>query len=162
MPEQDTPDNVLIAPLETLTAPSFFTRYTGKTLGTAKTGASRRTAKNRKREERKRAKGRKGTIYEEEYLIRSVGRLIERLNQQQPDAVRLLEGLLRRQKREQALQIQRNWLELLDYIREHLEEIHAMSDRDRERLDDDGNVYLMDPIVAPTVPSFPVKAMLDY
>lgn len=162
MPEQDTADNVLIAPSETSTTPSFFTRYTGKTLGTAKTGALRKTAKNRKREERKRAKGRKGTIYEEEYLIRSVGRLIERLEQQQPDASNLIEGLLRRHQRERAVQIQHNWVELVAFITDNIEEIHNMSDRDRERLDDDGNVYLIDPIPVPSVPKFPVKAMLDF
>ncbi|KAJ5703713.1 hypothetical protein N7493_010851 [Penicillium malachiteum] len=52
----------------------MFTRYTGKT------SSSRHTSKTRRREERKRAKGKKGTVYEEEYLVNSVRRLMERVN----------------------------------------------------------------------------------
>jgi elongator complex protein 1 len=158
----DTPDNVSVAASETSTTPSFFTRYTGKTSGTAKTGASRRTSKNRKREERKKAKGRKGTIYEEEYLIRSVGRLLERLDQTQPDAIRLIEGLIRRSMKEQAYQLQKNWIELLDFLRENINEIHNMSERDRERIDDNGEVYLIPEIPVPTITDFPKKNILDF
>ncbi|EGW35680.1 uncharacterized protein SPAPADRAFT_147183 [Spathaspora passalidarum NRRL Y-27907] len=158
----DTPDDVSIAASETSTTPSFFTRYTGKTSGTAKTGASRRTTKNRKREERKRAKGRKGTIYEEEYLIKSVGRLVERLDQTEPDAVLLIEGLIRRGKKQQALEIQRRWGELVSFIRENIDEIHDMSERDRERVDDNGVVYLIDIIPKPVIKDFPKVRMLDY
>lgn len=160
--DSDAPDNVSVAASETSTTPSFFTRYTGKTSGTAKTGASRRTAKNKKREERKKAKGRKGTIYEEEYLISSVGRLLERLDQTTPDAIRLIEGLIRRQRKEQAIQIQKNWVELIEFIKENIVEIHSMSDRDRERFDDDGNMYLIPEIPVPTIKEFPLKNILDY
>lgn len=160
--ELDAPDNVSVAASETSTTPSFFTRYTGKTAGTAKTGASRRTAKNRKREERKRAKGRKGTVYEEEYLIKSVGRLLERLDQTQPDALRLIEGLVRRQMKEQAYQIQKNWTDLIALIKENIVEIHTMSERDRERIDDNGEVYLIPEIPVPEIKEFPRVALLDY
>lgn len=158
----DTPDNLSVAASETSTTPSFFTRYTGKTAGTAKTGASRRTAKNKKREERKRAKGRKGTIYEEEYLIKSVGRLLERLDQTQSDALKLIEGLLRRHMKEQAYQIQKNWCELIDFIKENIDEIHNMSEKDRERIDDNGEIYLIDEIPKPKVSEFPKFNILDY
>ncbi|EAZ63697.2 RNA polymerase II Elongator subunit [Scheffersomyces stipitis CBS 6054] len=160
--ELDTPDNVSVAASETSTTPSFFTRYTGKTSGTAKTGASRRTTKNKKREERKRAKGRKGTIYEEEYLIKSVGRLLERLEQTEPDAIRLIEGLIRRHMKEKAYQIQKNWSELIDFITENVVEIHNMSEKDRERIDDNGEVYLIPEIPVPTIREFPKKNILDY
>lgn len=158
----ETPDNVSVAASETSTAPSFFTKYTGKTSGTAKTGASRRTAKNRKREERKRAKGRKGTIYEEEYLIKSVGRLVERLDQTQADALSLIEGLIRRHMILQAYQIQNNWIELTDFLKDHIKEIHNMSERDRERIDDNGEVYLIDEIPPPKIKDFPKVDILDY
>lgn len=161
-PEADTPDNVSVAASETSTAPSFFTRYTGKTSGTAKTGASRKTAKNKKREERKRAKGRKGTIYEEEYLIRSVGRLVERLELTLDDGARLVEGLLRRRRKEQAYQIQQKWLDLEQFIRENLDEVHKMDVRDRERVDENGAVYLIDEISVPTLRGFKRVPMLDY
>ncbi|KAI3405514.2 ELP1 [Candida oxycetoniae] len=158
----DTPDNVSIVASETSTAASFFTRYTGKTGGTAKTGASRRTSKNRKREERKKAKGRKGTIYEEEYLIRSVGRLLERLDTTEPDAVRLIEALIRRQSREQAFQIQKNWCELITFIKENIDEIHNMSEKDRERIDDNGEIYLIEEIPKPVIREFSKFSILDY
>lgn len=160
--DMDTPDNVSVAASETSTTPSFFTKYTGKTSGTAKTGASRKTAKNKKREERKRAKGRKGTIYEEEYLIRSVGRLIERLDQTVADAVKLNEGLIRRGKIQQAYQIQHNWVALVEFIKENIVEIHNMSERDRERVDDNGEVYLMEEIPVPKISEFPKNDVLDY
>ena len=56
----DTPDNVSVAPTDTSTAGghrSLFTRYTG---------TSRVTSKTRRKEERKRARGKEGTVYEEE------------------------------------------------------------------------------------------------
>lgn len=158
----DTPDNVSVAASETSTTPSFFTKYTGKTAGTAKTGASRKTSKNRKREERKRAKGRKGTVYEEEYLIKSVGRLIERLDQTESDAVALIQGLIRRTKIHQAYQLQQNWIVLVDFLKENIVEIHNMSERDRERLDDDGNVYLIEEIPVPNIRDFKKFEILDF
>lgn len=160
--DMDTPDNVSVAASETSTTPSFFTRYTGKTAGTAKTGASRKTTKNRKREERKRAKGRKGTIYEEEYLIKSVGRLLERLDLTQADAGSLIEGLIRRKRMQQAYQIQHNWTELITILRENIAEIHNMSEKDRERVDDNGDVYLIDEIPIPEIKDFSKKEILDY
>lgn len=160
--DEDTPDNVSVAASETSTTPSFFTKYTGKTSGTAKTGASRRTSKNRKREERKRAKGRKGTIYEEEYLIKSVGRLIERLDQTEADGLRLLEALVRRGKLQQAHQIQQNWTVVNQFLRDNIQEIHNMSERDRERIDDNGDVYLIDEIPVPTIKAAPKLDILDF
>lgn len=160
--DMDTPDNVSVAASETSTTPSFFTRYTGKTAGTAKTGASRKTSKNRKREERKRAKGRKGTIYEEEYLIKSVGRLVERLDQTRSDALGLIEGLVRRQKRAQAYQLQQNWQALTKFLRENIAEIHNMSEKDRERLDENGEVYLIDEIPVPVIHDGPQLEILDF
>jgi elongator complex protein 1 len=158
----DGADNVLIAASETSTTPSFFTRYTGKTSGTAQTGALRKTSKNRKREERKRAKGRKGTIYEEEYLIKSVGRLVERLDTTAGEAVRLIEALVRRRRLEQARQLQRSWADLTRFLQQHMAEIHDMSERDRQRLDDNGEVYMIDAIAAPPVRPLAVRAILDY
>lgn len=158
----DTPDNVSIAPSETSTKESFFTRYTGKTAGTAQTGASRRTAKNKRREERKKARGKKGTIYEEEYLIQSVGRMIERIERTEPEALRLIEGLIRRSKMEQALLIQRNFNDLITLLKENVVEIYNMDVKDRERVDDRGIVYLIDEIPVPKIKDFDAKDILDY
>ncbi|KAF2399320.1 IkappaB kinase complex, IKAP component [Trichodelitschia bisporula] len=99
----DFPDNVSLAPTDASTSGgTFLTRYTGKTGGTAGTGVSRRTSKNRRREERKRARGKKGSVYEEEYLIKSIGRLVERVNAVNGEVGRLVEGLVRRGMRERA------------------------------------------------------------
>lgn len=160
--ETEQADDVSIAASETSTKESFFTRYTGKTSGTAKTGASRRTAKNKRREERKRARGKKGTIYEEEYLVKSIGRLIDRLEQAQPDGLKLIEGLMRRNMREQAYQIQKTFVEVLDLINENLTEIYTISEKDRERIDEDGQVYLLPEIPIPEIKPFPKRNIVDF
>ncbi|KAK2593965.1 putative elongator complex protein 1 [Conoideocrella luteorostrata] len=101
----DIPDDVSIAASSRIsTSASLFTRYTGKagSVGTAGTGVSRATSKNRKREEKKRARGRKGTVYEEEYLINSVRRLIERVSGTKPEVERLVFALVRRGMAERA------------------------------------------------------------
>ncbi|KAI8634173.1 elongator complex protein [Xylariaceae sp. FL1651] len=98
----DLPDDVSVAASSRLTTggASLFTRYTGKngngSVGTLGTGVSRATSKNRKREEKKRARGRKGTVYEEEYLVNSVRRLVDRVEATRPDLDRLVDGLVRR------------------------------------------------------------------
>lgn len=102
----DIPDNVSLAPTDTSTSGgTFLTRYTNRT-GTVNTQTTRKTSKNRRREERKRARGKKGTIYEEEYLVASIGRLIERVNSVGEEVHRLVEGLVRRGMRERALAVQ--------------------------------------------------------
>ncbi|CAD6505212.1 BgTH12-00706 [Blumeria graminis f. sp. triticale] len=105
----DLPDDISIAASSRLsTNCSLFTRYTGKdgSVGTCGTGVSRATSKNRKREERKRARGKKGSVYEQEYLVQSVKRLIERVESNRGDIGRLVEGLIRRKMLEQARAIE--------------------------------------------------------
>jgi elongator complex protein 1 len=92
---------------------SLFTRYTGRgsqgqSIGTAGTGVSRATSKNRRREERKRARGKKGSVYEEEYLVASVGRLVEKVEGVRGEIGRLVEGLVRRGMWERARAIEGN------------------------------------------------------
>lgn len=103
----NVPDNVSLAPTDASTAggQSLFTRYGNKSIkfgGTVASNASRKTSKTRRREERKRARGKKGSVYEDEYLVNSVGRLIERVNGVQDEVRRLVEGMLRRGMRERA------------------------------------------------------------
>ncbi|CAH1762567.1 10141_t:CDS:10, partial [Entrophospora sp. SA101] len=63
---------------------SGFSRYTQSiTQLSVNTNKSGKSAKSRRRAERKRARGKKGSIYEEEYLIDSLKRLIERFNNTQ-------------------------------------------------------------------------------
>jgi elongator complex protein 1 len=103
----DIPDNVSLAPTDASTqgGQSLFTRYgsnASKFGGTVASNVSRRTSKTKRREERKRARGKKGSVYEEEYLVASVGRLIERVNGLHEEVGRLVQGLFRRGMREQA------------------------------------------------------------
>lgn len=101
----DIPDDISIAASSRVsTSASLFTRYTGKagSVGTAGTGVSRATSKNRRREEKKRARGRKGTVYEEEYLVNSVRRLVERVVAAKPEVERLVFALVRRGMAERA------------------------------------------------------------
>ena len=101
----DVPDDVSVAASSRLTTgASLFTRYTGKdgSIGTAGTGVSRATSKNRRREEKKRARGRKGTVYEEEYLVNSTRRLVERVVATREEVERLVFALVRRGMAERA------------------------------------------------------------
>ncbi|PFH59984.1 hypothetical protein XA68_11598 [Ophiocordyceps unilateralis] len=96
------PDDVSVTASSRLsTSASLFTRYTG-TVGTVGTGVSRATSKNRRREEKKRARGRKGTVYEEEYLVNSVRRLVERVGTAAAEVERLVFALVRRGMAERA------------------------------------------------------------
>ena len=98
----DIPDNVSLATTDASTmGGTLLTRYTNRT-GTVGTNATRRTSKNRRKEDRKRARGKKGSVYEEEYLINSVGRLIDRINSVNEQVERLVVGLMRRGMRERA------------------------------------------------------------
>lgn len=103
----DIPDNVSLAPTDATTqgGQSLFTRYgsnASKFGGTVASNVSRKTSKTKRREERKRARGKKGSVYEEEYLIASVQRLIQRVNGVHDEVGRLVSGLLRRGLRDQA------------------------------------------------------------
>ena len=112
---EDVPDNISLVPSETSVASeTLLTRYTGRSTGTVATGTSRRTSKNRRREERKRARGKKGSVYEEEYLVNSISRLIERVNATIEDLQRTVETLCRRGMWERARALQSGFLELLN------------------------------------------------
>lgn len=118
------PDTISVAPTDaSTTGGTFLTRYTGKTTGTALTGATRRTSKNRRREERKRARGKKGTIYEEEYLVRSLGRLIDRVESVKGEVERLIEGMVRRGMRERAVVVQNGMKEVGVILKEVIQEV---------------------------------------
>lgn len=115
----DIPDNISLAPTEATTAAgrTLFTRYTGAT------SSSRQTSKARRKEERKRASGKKGTIYEEEYLINSVRRLIERVNGAVDETETIIGALLRRAMRERAAflgekfqEVQKSCLDSIDAV----------------------------------------------
>ncbi|KAF9887867.1 hypothetical protein FE257_009527 [Aspergillus nanangensis] len=124
----DIPDNVSLAPTDasTLAGRSMFTRYTGNTM------SSRQTSRTRRREERKRARGKKGTVYEEEYLVNSVRRLIERVNSTVSEVEALVDALLRRGMRERAAAIERAMQDVLKLCSESREEVLGVSSADEK------------------------------
>ncbi|KKA27450.1 hypothetical protein TD95_004691 [Thielaviopsis punctulata] len=112
-PGGDVPDDISVAASSRISAggASLFTRYTG-TVGSVGTGVSRATSKNRRREEKKRARGRKGTVYEEEYLVNSVRRLVERVDASRAETERLVAALLRRNMQERARAVEKLFAEM--------------------------------------------------
>ncbi|KAI9245023.1 IKI3 family-domain-containing protein [Sporodiniella umbellata] len=78
---------------------SQFTRYTSassrvSSVSSQGSGRSRKTSKLRRKEERKRARGKKGTVFEEEYLISSLKKLYEKTNTMQIDIGNLIRALV--------------------------------------------------------------------
>ncbi|KAL6691986.1 IKI3 family domain-containing protein [Trichoderma pleuroticola] len=126
----DIPDDVSVAASSRVsTSASLFTRYTGKagSVGTAGTGVSRATSKNRRREEKKRARGRKGTVYEEEYLVNSVRRLVERVEASKSEVERLVFALVRRGMAERARAAETLMADVTEACEAAVREVFAVS-----------------------------------
>ncbi|KAK5116730.1 hypothetical protein LTR62_007404 [Meristemomyces frigidus] len=121
--DDDIPDNISLAPTNASTTGTFMTRYTNQSTGTLATNVTHKTSKNRRREERKRARGKKGTVYEEEYLVNSVERLVQRLNQSSADVSRLVDGLLRRAMRERAVAVDRAMEDVMKLCRDSMKDV---------------------------------------
>lgn len=122
----DIPDDVSVAASSRLsTSASLFTRYTGKagSIGTVGSNVSRATSKNRKREEKKRARGRKGTVYEEEYLVNSVRRLVERVQGTKDELERLVFDLTRRRMAERARAVEALAAEVVEACKAAVKEV---------------------------------------
>jgi elongator complex protein 1 len=130
----ELPDDVSVAASSRLsTNRSLFTRYTGKgsqgqSIGTAGTGVSRATSKNRRREERKRARGKKGSVYEEEYLVASVGRLVDRVESVRGEIGRLVEGLVRRGMWERARAMEASLAEVVGMCQACVPEVFGIKE----------------------------------
>ncbi|KAH8685628.1 elongator complex protein-like protein 1 [Tricladium varicosporioides] len=139
----ELPDDVSVAASSRLsTNRSLFTRYTGRgsqgqSIGTAGTGVSRATSKNRRREERKRARGKKGSVYEEEYLVASVGRLIDRVHSVRGEVGRLVEGLVRRGMWERARAIESAMAEVTGMCKACIPEVYIIEEPVKE-VDEEG------------------------
>ncbi|CAK7209101.1 Putative elongator complex protein 1 [Sporothrix bragantina] len=127
---EDVPDDVSIAASSRIsTSASLFTRYstgtaaTGKTGETGGTGTTQQHRNRKKREEKKRARGRKGTVYEQEYLVNSVRRLVERVERARPEVQRLVVGLIRRDMAERARAIEALMAELIEACQVAIREV---------------------------------------
>lgn len=120
MIEDDAPDNISLTGSQSSTSTSIFTRYTGTT---AMTNQTKQSSKARRRQERQRAKGRKGTIWEEEYLVNSFRRLVERLRQTREEAQKLVRALVRCGLIGNATELQTSAIDLIDLVRSDMEEV---------------------------------------
>jgi elongator complex protein 1 len=150
------------------------TRYTGRSDGTLNTQTTHRTSKNKRREERKRARGKKGTIYEEEYLVNSLTRLIERVNSVNEDVSRLVDALMRRGKREEAKVVERTMNEVVELCNTMSKEVYEQSSETKQRGEDEpprptgGDAVLADaletaqmPKIAPIIKKFERLSLLQ-
>ncbi|KAF8132053.1 pol II transcription elongation factor [Boletus edulis] len=81
-------------------APTAFTRYTAALSVTSKT--SKRSSKTKRKMERKVGSGRKGTVDEEEYLLKSISKLVARWTVTQGEIRKLLPHLLQCSKAHRA------------------------------------------------------------
>ncbi|EPY54265.1 elongator subunit Iki3 [Schizosaccharomyces cryophilus OY26] len=113
--EDQTPDDLSLASTSVSTNKSLYTRYTKST---ASTKMTRNTAKNNRRLEKKRARGKKGTVFEEEYLVNSLKRLISRVESMRAETYRLLEALMRCDMYTQASELQRGFSNVITTLRE--------------------------------------------
>ncbi|RPD57919.1 IkappaB kinase complex IKAP component [Lentinus tigrinus ALCF2SS1-6] len=105
-------------------APTMFTRYTVAPSAVSKT-SSKRSSRSKRKLERKVGSGRKGTVDEEEYLLKSVSKLVARFNTVQADSSALLPHLLQftEEHRAEAASLQEELRDFAEELRGTVEEI---------------------------------------
>jgi elongator complex protein 1 len=147
----NAPDDISVVASEATTSASLFTRYTPQSSGSRST---RTSSKIRRREERKRARGKKGTVYEEEYLVNSIGRLIQRVQDIRDEVSRLIVALMMIEKREEAWEMQKRFEGVVSEIRGCLTEVFAetvQGARVPGEMGDDFAIAMDVPIVEPFI-----------
>ena len=128
--QPDIPDSLSITST-TSTSASLLTRYTNAPASaTAGSDTSRKTAKNRRREERKKARGKKGSVYEEQYLVGSVERLVERVNGVVEDVEATVTVLARRGMWERARTLEALLAEVAEGCRKGVAEVFVQASGD--------------------------------
>ncbi|KAF9189964.1 hypothetical protein BGZ51_008686 [Haplosporangium sp. Z 767] len=123
MTPDDALDNVDMMS-DTTSMASGFSRYTAANTVMSKSSHSSRsssqyTARLKKRNERKRQRGKKGSVFEEEYLINSLRKLILRVDATKPDVHALLKVLATSLSLERAKVLQQEFGKLLQDIDDH-------------------------------------------
>ncbi|TBU27865.1 IkappaB kinase complex IKAP component [Dichomitus squalens] len=105
-------------------APTTFTRYTVAP-STVSKASSKRSSRSKRKLERKVGSGRKGTVDEEEYLFKSVSKLVTRFNTTQADSTSLLPHLLQftEEHRTEAASLQKELEEFAVELTEAVDEI---------------------------------------
>jgi elongator complex protein 1 len=110
-------------------------------------------------------------VYEEEYLINSLSRLIERVNTVNEDVSRLVEGLMRRGKREQARVVESAMVEVAGLCNAMINEVYEIKPDElipKEDRPTGGESVLMNaletaqkPKVAPVIKAFERLSLLE-
>ncbi|KAI8978613.1 IKI3 family-domain-containing protein [Pilobolus umbonatus] len=100
---------------------SQFTRYTSassrvSSVSSQSSARSRKTSKLRRKEERKRARGKKGTVFEEEYIVNSLRKLYEKASLMQNDMAQLVRALIPFEYIEEARAIQNKFDKFLQEL----------------------------------------------
>ncbi|KAL1924120.1 uncharacterized protein VTP21DRAFT_7155 [Calcarisporiella thermophila] len=125
LPPDDSLDNVDILS-DTTSMVSQFTRYTAVTTTTqlsSASGKSGKSSKSRRREERKKLRGKKGSIYEEEYLVDSLRRLMGRTDAMKSDVGSLCKALIVFDQQDKASVLQTMLEELLERMKTSVPEV---------------------------------------
>ncbi|TFK25707.1 pol II transcription elongation factor [Coprinopsis marcescibilis] len=106
-------------------APTAFTRYT--IAPSTASRVSKRSSRSKRKAERKVSSGRKGTVDEEEYILKSLTKLAARFASSRDDARRLLPHLFRfsDEYRQEGLELQQEVAQFETELKEALEEIWA-------------------------------------
>ncbi|KAG5513707.1 hypothetical protein PMAC_000745 [Pneumocystis sp. 'macacae'] len=119
---EDIPDDVSLADTNTSISSSIFTQYSKYTTTINTSG---KKDKVYRQEERKKARKQKGSIWEEEYLLNSITRLIGRLEDARQDAEKTIQGLLLERLSEKASLLQKQMTCLVEDVKECLEEMFS-------------------------------------
>lgn len=152
----DLAENLSLAGTEAsgTTNASAYTKYTDKSsVGTAASNATRRTMKNQRRQDRKKARGKKGTVYEEDYLIASVTRLIERLKSTFSELQELVTALRRCDLEVYADQLTIAHEQILGLLSHDIDEVFNIDNEALVRYDESGHEYMAPRPVKPELPN---------
>ncbi|KAF8942635.1 hypothetical protein BGZ47_006286 [Haplosporangium gracile] len=124
MTPDDALDNVDMMS-DTTSMASGFSRYTAANSVLSKSShssksSSQYTARLKKRNDRKRQRGKKGSVFEEEYLINSLRKLIVRVDATKPDVHALLKCMASSLSLDRASVLQKEFAKLLQDINKHM------------------------------------------
>ncbi|KAJ3555021.1 hypothetical protein NM688_g2799 [Phlebia brevispora] len=109
-------------------APTAFTRYTAAPSAVSRS-SSKRSSRSKRKMERKIGSGRKGTVDEEEYLLRSITKLVGRFQNTQNDAITLLPHLFEftEEHESEGMQLQDEIAEFAEELNVAIEEVWKKS-----------------------------------
>ncbi|EMR10308.1 hypothetical protein PNEG_01567 [Pneumocystis murina B123] len=124
----DIPDDISLADTNTSITASIFTRYTSYATNT--NSFYKKNEKISRKEERKKVRKHKGSIWEEEYLLNSIIRLIDKLEDARNDSEKTIKGLLLERMNEKANILQKQMICLVEDVQKCIKEIFTQKTED--------------------------------